>query len=82
MDGARAGVSAEGDKRALLLTNHQQALLRAVIHALHSKGIECHERMWQVASVVITPSSSVVITPSSATRGCGRSLRVGRVRGR
>ena len=34
MDGARAGVSAEGDKRALLLTNHQQALLRAVIHAL------------------------------------------------
>ena len=49
MDGERAGVSAAGDKRALLLTSHQQALLRAVIHALHSKGIECHERMWQVA---------------------------------
>ena len=48
--GERAGVSAAGDKRALLLTNHQQALLRAVIHALHSKGIECHERMWQVAA--------------------------------
>ena len=47
--GERAGVRAAGDKRALLLTNHQQALLRAVIHALHSKGIECHERMWQVA---------------------------------
>ena len=32
--GERAGVRAAGDKRALLMTNHQQALLRAVIHAL------------------------------------------------
>ena len=42
--------AATAHARALLLTRHQLALLRAVLHALHSKGIECHEKMWQVAA--------------------------------
>jgi hypothetical protein len=75
MDGQRAGVRAAGEVRALLLTRHQQALLRAVVHALHSKGIECHEKMWQVAAkrIGVNPLRRALERSSKAEREASRA---------